>query len=68
VLRLDATVEVPYGDYTGALETEDTTPLEPELVEHKDYVKGIGVVQEREVAGGEGEHVVLVAREASEGG
>lgn len=59
VLSLDATVSVPAGDWTGVLQTEDTTPLEPDLVEHKFYARGVGVVEERDVAGGD-EHVVLV--------
>ena len=59
VLSLDESVRVPYGKWTGVLQTEDTTPLEPDLVEHKYYAKGIGVVEERDVEGGD-EHVVLV--------
>jgi hypothetical protein len=59
VLRLDASVRVPYGAYTGVLQTEDLNPLEPDVVENKWYARGVGVVQERDVAGGD-EHVVLV--------
>ena len=59
VLALDASASGPLGRWTGVLQTEDTTPLEPDLVEHKFYVRGLGVVEEREVAGGDGEHVVL---------
>ena len=41
------------------LQTEDTTPLEPKLVEHKYYARGVGVVAEETVAGGH-EQVRLV--------
>jgi len=60
VLSLDASVEVPFGSYDGVLQTEDTTPLEPELVERKYYARGVGVVLEETVAGGS-DRVVLVS-------
>jgi hypothetical protein len=60
VLRLDASASVPYGDFTGLLETEDSTPLEPGVVEHKLYAEGVGVVREETVAGGD-EVVELVS-------
>ena len=45
VLSLDeAEINVPFGDFTGALRTEDTTPLEPDVVEHKFYVRDVGPV------------------------
>jgi hypothetical protein len=53
VLALDATVTVPYGSYQDVLKTKDTTPLEPGLVEHKYYARGIGVVFEEDVKGGD---------------
>ncbi len=54
VHALDVSVEVPFGSFDGALETEDWTPLEPDIVEHKWYAPGIGVVREEIVEGGEG--------------
>ena len=42
------------------MRTEDTTPLEPDLVEQKYYAPGVGVVIEKTVAGGE-ELVELVS-------
>jgi hypothetical protein len=30
--------------------TEDITPLEPDLNEHKSYARGVGVVQEETIA------------------
>ena len=54
VLSLDEEVRVPFGSFSGALETEDTTPLEPGLVEHKYYVRDIGPVLAVTVSGGSG--------------
>lgn len=59
VLSVDESVEVPFGSYTEVLQTEDTTPLEPEVVEHKFYAKDIGSIEQRQVEG-EDETVVLV--------
>lgn len=53
VLRLDETVSVPHGDFEDVLVTEDRNPLEPGLVENKYYARGIGVVKEQMVQGGE---------------
>jgi hypothetical protein len=44
VLRLDSKVTVPAGTFEDCLETEDTTPLEPDVVELKYYAKGVGPV------------------------
>jgi hypothetical protein len=59
VLSVTARVTGPTGAYGGVLKTEDITPLEPNLVEHKYYARGIGVVAEETVAGGH-EQVRLV--------
>jgi hypothetical protein len=52
VLALNATATVPFGKFTNLLKTEDTTPLEPQVREHKYYARGIGVVLVVDVAGG----------------
>ena len=44
VLSTDEKAQTPTGKYTGALLTRDTTPLEPDLVELKWYVPGVGPV------------------------
>jgi hypothetical protein len=59
VLSLDEQRTVPFGDFDGLLQTEETTPLEPEVVEHKYYARGVGTVLEETVAG-EAERVELV--------
>ena len=51
VLSLDAVASVPYGDFTDALQTEDTTRLEPGLVEQKFYARDVGPVLEVAVKG-----------------
>jgi hypothetical protein len=63
VLSLDAPASVPKGQLTGALETEDTTPLEPNVVEHKFYVRDIGPVLAVQVKGESGrEELVRLSR------
>lgn len=47
------------GEWTGLLETLDTTPLEPGVEEHKFYAEGLGLVLEE----GETETVTLVSSE-----
>ncbi len=51
VVALDDTVTVPYGPFDRVLVTEDTTPLEPQIVEHKFYAPTVGVVIERVIRG-----------------
>jgi hypothetical protein len=60
VLSLSATVRVPYVASKHALLTKEWTPLEPDVLDHKVYVRGIGMVEEREVKGGD-EHAALVS-------
>jgi len=52
VLSLDKEASVPFGRFDNVLVTKDFTPLEPDVVEHKYYVRGIGVVLEVAVKGG----------------
>ena len=44
VVSVDEHADVPYGSFDGVLQTEDTTPLEPDLVERKYYAKDVGPV------------------------
>jgi hypothetical protein len=63
VLALDARVRVPFGEFEDVLQTKDTTPLEPDLVEHKFYAKGVGPVLAKTVSGGSGrEELVAFSR------
>jgi hypothetical protein len=51
VIDLSAPVTVPYGSFKDALRTEETTALEPAVVDNKYYVTGIGEVFEGAVKG-----------------
>jgi hypothetical protein len=51
VLSLSAPVTVPYGTFPDAVKTEETTALEPDVVDNKYFVKGIGEVKEVAVQG-----------------
>jgi hypothetical protein len=48
ILALDAEGRVPWGPFSDAVRTRDTSPLEPKLTEFKYYVRGIGDVLEEE--------------------
>ena len=51
VLRLGAPVTVPAGHYPHAVLTREWTPLEPGVIDHKYYVRGIGEVSEETFKG-----------------
>jgi len=51
VLRLDASVAVPFITTKHALLTREWTPLEPGVIDHKYYARGIGTVLERTAEG-----------------
>jgi hypothetical protein len=53
VVRLGESVMVRYGSFDQVLVTEDWTPLEPKLLENKYYARGVGVVLERLIEGGD---------------
>lgn len=52
VIRRGASVTVPALSSSSAILTKETTPLEPGVVDHKFYVRDIGVVLEKTVKGG----------------
>ncbi len=51
VLSLGVPVTVPYISTTHALLTREWTPLEPGVIDHKYYVRGIGTVLEQTAKG-----------------
>jgi hypothetical protein len=53
ILSRSASVTTPAASSKRALLTREWTPLEPGVVDHKLYVKGIGTVLERTVKGGD---------------
>ena len=52
VLDLHASVTSPYRSSENALLTKEWTPLEPGVIDHKSYIRGIGTVLEETVKGG----------------
>jgi hypothetical protein len=59
VLATDESVTGPTGSYDDTVKTADSTPLEPDILEHKWYARGVGFVLEKYVEGGD-ETVTLV--------
>ena len=51
VVSLSASVTVPFGTFRHALRTKEWTPLEPDVLDNKYYVRGIGEVREVTVKG-----------------
>ena len=61
ITSLSANVTVPYGSWTNAMRTKEWTPLEPDVRDAKFYVKGLGMVKEATIRGGNEEiHLVQV--------
>lgn len=52
VISLDESVCVPYGCFDNVLHTEETSPLDPGVVDAKYYAPGIGEIKEASVQGG----------------
>jgi hypothetical protein len=63
ILSLDEKVEVPFGSFDAVLMTKDTTPLEPDVLEHKFYAKGVGPVLVLAISGGSGREELLSFRQ-----
>ena len=59
VLSLDETATVPYGSFDELLKTKDTTPLEPDVVEHKYYARDVGPVLAVAVSAGGGREELI---------
>jgi hypothetical protein len=51
VVGLTAKVDVPFGAFDYALRTKEWTPLEPDVLDNKFYVHGVGQVREVAVKG-----------------
>ncbi|MDX6449072.1 MAG: hypothetical protein QOD08_1535 [Gaiellaceae bacterium] len=62
VVSLKASVSVPYVTSHHALLTKEWTPLEPGVLDHKLYVRGIGTVKEETVKGGSERNVLVAVR------
>jgi len=62
VLSLNRSITVPHGTYEHCIMIRDINPHEPDVEEHKYYAKGIGVVAELTIRGGD-ERVELISME-----
>ena len=62
VLNLAGHVHTPAASSNHALITREWTPLEPGVVDHKLYVKGIGMVLEQTVQGGDERNTLVSVR------
>jgi hypothetical protein len=61
VLRTGIKLTVPYGSYDGVVLIRDTNPLDPQLISHKWYAKGVGLLKTVRVGSSHKEHAELVA-------
>ena len=61
VVDLSTPIRVPAAAYRNAMLTKEWTPLEPDVLDHKYYVRGIGEVREVSVKGA-AESLSLVTR------
>jgi len=52
IVGTDALAKVPYGRFTGGVQTRNFSGIEPDVIEEKIYAKGVGVVLEITVSGG----------------
>jgi hypothetical protein len=52
VIALGESLRLPSGSFDRVVVTQDTTPLEPQILEHKFYAPGIGLLMERVLRGG----------------
>jgi hypothetical protein len=62
VLNLHTRVRTPAVSSRHAMLVQETTPVEPGVVDHKVYVRGIGTVRERTVKGGNERFELVSAR------
>ena len=62
ILKLRASVKTPYVASSRAMLTKETTPLEPAVVDHKYYVRGLGTVLEQTVKGGSERNALVSVR------
>jgi len=59
ILAVGEDVEVRAGSFDDVLRTEDTNALEPDVVEHKYYARGVGLVLTVDVQGGSGREELI---------
>jgi len=62
IVAVGVTVALPLETFHGALLTKEWTPLEPGVIDHKFYVRGIGTVLEQTVRGGDERNELVAFR------
>ena len=65
VLSLHVAVQTAYGSSPRALLTREWTPLEPGVIDHKYYLRGVGTVLEQTVKGGDERNELVSFRRAT---
>jgi hypothetical protein len=65
VVAIGVTAAVPFKTFRGAMLTKEWTPLEPDVIDHKYYARGIGTVLEQTVKGGNERNELVVFRRGS---
>jgi hypothetical protein len=65
VVAIGVTAAVPFKSFRGAMLTKEWTPLEPSVIDHKYYVRGIGTVLEQTVKGGNERNELVSFRRGS---
>jgi hypothetical protein len=63
IISTDALAKVPYGRFTGGVQTRNFSGIEPDVIEEKIYAKGVGVVLEITVSGGSDRDELLSYKE-----
>jgi hypothetical protein len=59
VIATGGQAEVPFGHFTEVVSTQDTSPLEPRVVEYKFYAPGVGPVLTLDVSGESGREELI---------
>jgi hypothetical protein len=49
IVSMDESIKTPAGDFENVLKIRETTPLEPDAIEYKFYVAGIGLIQDSDL-------------------
>jgi hypothetical protein len=63
IISTDALANVPYGHFSGGVQTRNFSGIEPNVIEEKIYAKGVGVVLEITVSGGSDRDELLSYKE-----
>jgi hypothetical protein len=65
VVAIGVRAAVPFETFRGAMLTKEWTPVEPDVIDHKYYVRGIGTVLEQTVKGGNERNELVSFRRGS---